>query len=69
MRRRNRGSNLRGKDQEALPLHSVETLWGSTSSACAKETISKQFKTKTYQCVKTRVLLSFVFVCDFKKMH
>lgn len=53
MRRRNRGSNLRGKDQEALPLHSVETLWGSTSSACAKETTSKQFKTKTYQCVKT----------------
>lgn len=69
MRRSNRGSNLRGKDQEALPLHSVETLRGSTSSACAKETISKQFKTKTYQCVKTRVLLSFVFVCDFKKMH
>lgn len=66
MRGRNRGSNLRGKDQEALPLHSAETLWDRLP-LCAEETTSNQFKTKTSQCVKRRVLLSFVFVCDLKK--
>lgn len=58
MRRRNTGSNLRGKDQEALPLHSV----------CR----GNDFKTaqdENLPMCSLCVLLSFVFVCDFKKMH